>query len=215
MKAKICVVITKNDPRILKNALLYKPDLIELRIDMIGSGWEKLAHECDLPWIATNRKKDQGGLWRWDERERIKQLKKAIELGASIVDVELTTKNFEKIVDLIKKSRSKCLISYHNFRRTPNFLALKKIVKKQIDAGADIWKVVTTAKKFEDNATTLQLIQEFNTPGISFAMGNLGLLSRVLCPLVGGSFTYATAEKVKSGLGQISIEELRKIYKLV
>ena len=214
MKPKICVVITRNDYEMLEKAIEYKPDLIEMRIDMIGNGWEDLTHECNLPWIATNRKKNQGGFWKGDERERIEQLKKAVELGASMVDVELTTKNLDEIVDIIKSNRSKCLISYHDFQKTPNLATLRKIVKKQIDAEADVWKVVTTAKRFEDNLTTLQLIREFDVPGVSFAMGNLGLLSRVLCPLVGGSFTYACVERGKeSAPGQTTVKELRKIYK--
>ena len=65
--------------------------------------------------------------------------------------------------------------------------------------------------------TVLRLISEF--PGarlISFAMGHLGFISRVLCPLVGGDFTYASIEKGKeSAPGQITVQELTKIYEMV
>ena len=60
-------------------------------------------------------------------------------------------------------------------------------------------------------------VSEF--PGIkivSFAMGDLGLISRVLCPLVGGDFTYASIEKGKeSAAGQMTVEDLRKLYEMV
>ncbi len=70
--------------------------------------------------------------------------------------------------------------------------------------------MVTTARSLEDNLTVLRLISEF--PGVrlvSFAMGPLGVVSRVLCPLVGGDFTYASIEKGKeSAQGQITVRDL-------
>ena len=100
---------------------------------------------------------------------------------------------------------------------TPALDEMKKIVRRQLKAGADICKVVTTAQEFGDNSTVLQLISEF--PGVrlvSFAMGPLGYLSRVLCPLVGGDFTYASIKQGKeSAPGQITVSELTKIYQMV
>jgi 3-dehydroquinate dehydratase-1 len=94
---------------------------------------------------------------------------------------------------------------------------LKELVEKQLAAGADIGKVVTTARQFEDNLSTLQLIQEFPEERIvSFAMGPLGAVSRILCPLAGGEFIYASIETGgESAPGQLTAEELRKIYEMV
>ncbi len=48
------------------------------------------------------------------------------------------------------------------------------------------------------------------------AMGPLGFASRVLCPLVGGYFTYASIERGKeSASGQITVRELKKLYEMV
>ena len=62
----------------------------------------------------------------------------------------------------------------------------------------------------------MQLITEFAEKRIiSFAMGDLGLVSRVFCPLVGGDFIYASIERGKeSAPGQITVAELRRIYEL-
>ena len=78
-------------------------------------------------------------------------------------------------------------------------------------------KIITTAQELEDNLTVLQLISEFpEVKLISFAMGPLGFLSRVLCPLVGGEFTYASIEKGKeSAQGQITVRDLVKIYEML
>jgi 3-dehydroquinate dehydratase I len=83
-----------------------------------------------------------------------------------------------------------------------------------LENGADICKVVTTAQNFEDNLTALQINSEFpESRVISFTMGDLGLVSRVFCPLVGADFTYASIERGKeSAPGQITVGELRRIY---
>jgi 3-dehydroquinate dehydratase type I len=77
--------------------------------------------------------------------------------------------------------------------------------------------VITTAQSFEDNLTTLKLITEFpKTRMVSFAMGPLGLVSRVLCPLVGGDFIYASIEEGReSAPGQITVRQLSKLYEMV
>ncbi|MCK4579972.1 MAG: type I 3-dehydroquinate dehydratase, partial [Dehalococcoidia bacterium] len=51
---------------------------------------------------------------------------------------------------------------------------------------------------------------------VSFAMGPVGLVSRVLCPLVGGYFTYASLEAGReSAPGQITARELRRVYQML
>jgi 3-dehydroquinate dehydratase type I len=91
---------------------------------------------------------------------------------------------------------------------------MRRIIQKELEAGADICKLVTTAKSLEDNLAVLQLIREF--PGarvVAFAMGDLGAISRLLCPLVGGYFTYAAMkEGLESAPGQMTVGDLRKIY---
>jgi len=49
------------------------------------------------------------------------------------------------------KKRAECLLSFHDFQKTPSLDVLKQIVNKELRAGADICKVVTTAQTFEDN----------------------------------------------------------------
>lgn len=214
-KPRICAVIVSNDPEAVA-AVESLVDLFEVRIDLIGDDWPELVKQFKKPWIACNRSADEGGRWQGNEARRIEKLLQAIELGATIVDIELRTKNLEKIVPLVKK-RTKCLLSFHDLEKTPSLDEMKKIVRRQLKAGADIGKVVTTANEFEENLTVLQLISEF--PGVrlvSFAMGALGSLSRVLCPLAGGDFTYAAIEPGKeSAQGQITVRDLVKIYEMV
>ncbi len=211
-RPRICAVIVSNDLEAVKGV---EPlvDLFEARIDLIGDGWQELVKQLNKPWIACNRCTEEGGSWQGNESERRKELLSAIELGASIIDIELVTGNLEEIVQLIKK-KAKCLLSFHDFKGTPSLDRMREIVQKELAAGADICKMVTTAQKLEDNLTVLQLISDFpKTKVVSFAMGPLGSVSRILCPLVGGDFIYASVEEgQESASGQMTVRDLRNTY---
>jgi 3-dehydroquinate dehydratase type I len=210
-KPMICVPIVSNDPVAIKKAEPLA-DLFEVRIDLIGTGWREVTAQFKKPWLACNRRAEEGGKWRGSEEERVRELLNTAGLGAGIIDVELSTPGLAKVVKEIK-GKAVCLISYHNNKETPRE-KLYEIVRQEQAAGADICKVVTTARNFADNIAMLQLIQEF--PGVkvvALAMGAEGQISRVLCPLVGGYFTYASISAgQESGAGQIAIEDLKKIY---
>ena len=114
--------------------------------------------------------------------------------------------------------QSPCIwIEIHDFEKTPPFDTMKQMVNRQPKAGADICKVVTTAQSFDDNLSVLRLISEFpEAKLVSFAMGPQGVISRVLCPLVGGDFTYASiAEGKESAPGQITVQELNRTYEMM
>ena len=214
-KAKICaVIVNKNLAAIADVAPLV--ELFEVRIDLVGDGWQEVAGKLSKPWIACNRTVAEGGHWQNSEARRKEELLKAIRLGAYAIDIELTTSNLKNLVPIIKK-RAKCLLSFHDTEKTPPLADLKGIAKRQIAAGADICKVVTTAQKAGDNLTILKLITEFPEARVAaFAMGPLGLPSRILCPLVGGEFTYAAMEKgAESAPWQMTVAELNEIYNMV
>lgn len=214
-RPKICAAIVNTDLKAIKEVEPLA-DLFEVRIDIIGDGWMEVARQLKKPWIATNRTVEEGGNWQGSEARRIEGLLRAIELGASMVDVEFKTKNLENIVPLVKK-RVQCILSHHNVERTPPVEEMRKTVQGQLKAGADICKIVTTARTLEDNLAVLQLISEFrDNRVVAFAMGLEGQLSRVLSPLVGADFTYASVEKGReSAPGQITIREMIKIYEMV
>jgi len=211
-KPRLCATITSNNPRAIKE---IEPlvDLFEVRIDLIGDDWQEIIGHLGKPWIACNRSAAEGGKWEGNEARRIERLLQATELGAEIIDIELRTKNLKKIVELIKR-RAKCLLSFHDLEKTPPFDTMKQIIQEQSKAGADICKIVTTARSFEDNLSALQLIPEFpNLKLVAFTMGPLGIVSRLLCPLAGGDFTYASvARGEESALGQITVKELTRLY---
>ncbi|MFC1892437.1 type I 3-dehydroquinate dehydratase [Chloroflexota bacterium] len=214
-RPRICAVIVNSDLALVKQAEEFA-DLFELRIDLVGEGWPELVTYLNRPWIACNRAAVEGGQWDRSEVERVHELLKAVELGVQIVDLELGTEGLATITPRIAR-RAECLLSFHDLTGTPSLDSLREIVRRQIAAGADICKIVTTARRFEDNITVLRLISEFpRTRVVAFAMGDAGSVSRVLCPLVGGDFTYASIEAGKeSAPGQITAGNLRNLYQMV
>jgi 3-dehydroquinate dehydratase-1 len=214
-RPRICAAIVNSDIEALEQVETLV-DMFEVRIDLIGEGWKEVAGRLKKPWIACNRLKAEGGRWRGSETARIEELKSALELGASIIDIELSTSGVDKIAAEIK-GRAECLVSYHDLVETPTLDRMRQIIINQLAAGAEVCKVVTTARSFADNLAVLQLINAFPaTKVIAFAMGDTGRISRILCPLAGGYFTYASVgEGRESASGQITVNELAGIYRVL
>ncbi|MFH1651409.1 MAG: type I 3-dehydroquinate dehydratase [Chloroflexota bacterium] len=212
-KPRICASITTDDPEAIA-AVAPLVDLFEVRIDLLGEGWREVAGGLSKPWIACNRCADEGGQWAGTEKERIDRLLKAADLGADIIDIELGTEDLKAAVAAIKEKKKECLISFHSLVGTPSPETLRDIVRSQLEARADIGKVVTTAQAVGDNFTMLQLLGDF--PGkriVAFAMGDLGHISRVFSPLAGADFTYAAVQEGgEAAPGQLTAAALHRLY---
>jgi 3-dehydroquinate dehydratase/shikimate dehydrogenase len=92
------------------------------------------------------------------------------------------------------------------------------ILGRQIKTKADLFKIVTTAKRLRDNLTILDFVAKAIERGevVSFAMGELGTVSRILSPIYGSSFTFGAVERgIESAAGQLTLEEMRNIYRLM
>ena len=68
---KICVALVNDDLDII-DKITPLVDMFEVRIDLIGQGWQKVAAHLKKPWIACSRRADEGGKWRGKEAARIK-----------------------------------------------------------------------------------------------------------------------------------------------
>jgi 3-dehydroquinate dehydratase I len=212
LKPQICVTLIENEIAPVRG-IESEVDLFEVRLDLVGPDWPKLVAHLRKPWIACCRSPEEGGRGSADEGQRVAELLKAVEVGAIIVDIELQSAGLARVVPLIKAG-AKCLISYHDLKGTPSESSLTEIVNRQTAAGADICKVITTARDFADNLVLLRLIRHFSsTKIVAFAMGELGKPSRILSPLAGSYFTYASlAGGKESAVGQLPVKEMRAIY---
>jgi 3-dehydroquinate dehydratase type I len=219
-RPRICAVITAPDSesaaKAMQKVLPHEPDLIEIRLDYMDDDGDMtgIREATDLPLIATNRIREQGGRWEGPETKRIEALVSACEAGFEYIDVELTTRSIERIGDEVKALGAKLIVSHHDFDATPEIDELEAIMRRELDAGADICKIVGTAREHGDGLTYLRFILE--NPDInlvSFGMGEAGVISRIFSPILGGAYTYASAGAgEESAPGQLAISELRSIY---
>ena len=104
------------------------------------------------------------------------------------------------------------IVSYHNWEATP---PLDGVVKRLTKVDADLYKLVTTAKKPSDFVRVLNSIKPAaRSKWILLAMGESGLPSRVLAPAFGCSYTYAAPSCIEgTASGQISAWSLRHLYR--
>ncbi len=190
--------------------------LYEVRIDLIGPTWRHIVRDLPRPWIACNRIPSEGGQALEPEPERCAVLREAADLGADVIDIELLAPGLSDVLEWAK-GRTLVLISYHDLNATPCEEMLDGVVSRQCAAGADINKVVTTAEAQGDNVTMLRLIRRHpHLSMVSFAMGSVGMASRVLAPLVGARFTYASlAEGSEAAPGQLTVDNLHAMYEML
>jgi 3-dehydroquinate dehydratase type I len=222
-RPKICVVITaKNSDcavKAIENVIPHDPDFIEIRFDYMDNirKVNKIREVTNLPLIATNRVKEQGGLWARSEMKRIELLISACEEGFEYVDIEISTESIKSTGEKIKDLGAKLIVSYHDFTITPRIDELYRIMHKELDAGADICKIIGMAKGIGDGLTYLNFIQENSDVNlVCFGMGREGIISRIFSPLFGSSYTYASIEAGKENApGQISISNLKSIYRIL
>ncbi|MEM3174463.1 MAG: type I 3-dehydroquinate dehydratase, partial [Candidatus Bathyarchaeia archaeon] len=153
MKVKVCVPVPAGNFSdiftMISRAEESGADIIEVRLDYLGRSMldymnclGEIVEFSRTPLIATNRSVDQGGRCVLDEDRRLETLISAARAGFRYVDVELSTSGLNRVVDAVKAYGAKAIVSYHNFKCTPEIHEMEKSVKAQIEAGADVCKVV-------------------------------------------------------------------------
>jgi len=192
-------------------------DFIEVRLDSLKRHNQiaDIAHCSNTPLIATNRSTKCQGKFLGSETERKKILMDAARNGFEYVDIELSTPKLENITSNLREMNAKPIVSFHDFSETPSLLQLNKILEKEVASGADVCKIVTTARFVEDNLTVLDFVSKAckNAKMVCFAMGKLGKPSRLLSPVFGAFFTIASLERGrKTAQGQLTIQEMRRSY---
>lgn len=214
---KICVSIQCETTEQTLDSIIKSQlaDLIEVRLDyrIEPINLSSIRESTDKPLIATNRRKDQGGKSRDSESKRIQLLVNAIDAGFDFVDIATTTQDLEKTNNQLIERGCKTIISYHDFTKPLNFNELEKKHNELSTLGGALIKLIGWTKKYEDNLPYLEYNRKH--PGnLSFGMGEYGVISRILAPLSGAAYTYASLDTgLELAPGQIPLQSLREIYR--
>ena len=221
MKYKTCVTIAEKTPYKIKQTLkiaLKKSDYAEVRFDFLKIEQIPEAIEIikkDLTKIVcTLRPKTEGGKFSWNEKERIAILKLIAEYNPFLLDVEFNTlKRNSSLRRYLKSTKTKLLVSWHDFKKTPSSAELKKKMNQMSKFSSNV-KIVSTAKSSGDSSRMLELYSKKGKNNlISFAMGDFGRISRILCLYLGSPYTYVSLGKPVAP-GQFSVDEVKKITNL-
>jgi len=226
--------------KIVEIALKNNPDLIEFRFDYI----EDIKFLTDsflkgtldyipskIPTIFTFRRNQEGGKYNLSTSERLEVLKRLIEAKPEYLDIEINSELncLKNLIELAYNNKVKLVFSYHNFKKSITFdetaklltnfnNKLKNILNFDLDKiSGSIFKIILTAQVFDDNITVLNICKKLSLQDkefICFAMGEMGILSRILCVKFGSLWTYGSMEE-KTAPGQIKIEKIREIHQLL
>jgi 3-dehydroquinate dehydratase type I len=222
--ARICVsILPKNNLEALKlieKAEKAQADFVEVRLDCleISRKLSDLSASTKIPLIATNKLQTEKGFFAGTETERQQTLLNAAKNGFEYVDVDLTSPKHKDIVSQLKLLGAKPIVSYHKFDGTLNVSAMEKVLDEQIASGASVCKIVVTAKQVEDNLPALSFVSFASSKAklVCFCMGEKGKISRLLSPMFGAFFTFASLENgSETAVGQMSISEMRIAYSLL
>lgn len=223
---KMCVAIQGKSPSELfdraENAV-KQFKFIELRLDSLAKPANAPAYvkqflqeHRDVTAIATCRRKAHGGAFDGPLAAQLEILTKAAQAGCQIIDLEVESAEEAKAAQLskLRTCGAALLVSFHDFTRTKG---LEQAADRIETFKPDYVKVVSTARCLADNLAVLKLIEDRSLGShiVGIAMGEEGLVSRVLGPRAGAAFTFAAySEETETAPGQVTASTLRDVYRL-
>ena len=224
MTPKICIsILPKNNVEalsLIERAEKVKADFVEVRLDCLEASrnLSELSKSTKIPLIATNKLRSEKGSFSGTETERQQTLLNAAKNGFEYVDVDMSSAKRKETIDKLRQLGVKPIASFHKFDGALSSLEMGDILKQEISSGAAVCKIVTTAKEIEDNLIMLNFISAMpsRVKLVCFCMGENGRVSRLLSPLFGAFFTFASLEQgSKTAPGQLTIQDMRAAYHLL
>ena len=237
----ICTTIQNRSLEQIHEAL-QMCEMAEIRLDRCDLSAKDIQElfTSDVPLVATCRISEvaasEPSLQGLSEQSREikamqmaeKRLLRAIEAGARYVDVEIEAQKqmSKRVRSAAHESGTVFIRSYHDFEGTDSFEALKAMVEKCVYHGADMVKIVTTARSQADVDKVMGLYRwcrEEKASGnerigaladgglIAFCMGEAGRGSRLDALRMGAPYTYAALSQEESAApGQWTASEMSK-----
>lgn len=229
--ARICVPVCVQRASELEPAFRRAAetgDIVELRLDYLdqnecGSALSFLRGylECDqTPTVLTFRSTEQGGQTSTDSGGRYRLWTSLAGVSTSaLLDWELDLAlrfaaeqpSGESPIDW-----SRVICSYHDFRGLPSDLV--QVYERMAATPARILKIAVQADDATDCLPVFQLLERAQSEGrdlIAIAMGQAGIMTRILGPSRGSFLTYASSDEESSTApGQLTARELHEVYRI-
>ena len=186
--------------------------LVELRLDLLPEiDVPAAVAACPLPVLATLLSAAEGGRGPDGSAARLPLLAAARDAGAALIDLELD-RDLEALRSL-GIAPEQTVLSWHDPSGTPR--NLDRIAAVMLATPAAFLKLVPTAARLADLAAVLGLYQRPRPERarlIAFAMGPIGVPTRLLAPLLGAPIAYcAWSAGAPAAPGQPTASRLRAI----
>ncbi|MEE4271317.1 MAG: type I 3-dehydroquinate dehydratase [Thermoanaerobaculales bacterium] len=199
-------------------AIASPPDgasVVELRVDLFPTiDIATAIASCPLPVLATLRSTAEGGRGSVDPVVRKRTLAVARDAGAALIDLEFARD--ATVADEIGLAPEQIVLSWHDSAGTPD--DFEATVAALHASRARIVKAIPTAGSLADLERVLALHSRFNHRRahnrrlITFAMGTVGIASRILAPLLGPHLSFAAwHEGAAAAPGQLTIRRIEAV----
>ena len=221
MTGRICVSIAPEGAQAMikeaRRAFELGADYIEVRFDFLNPDLlpeaVQAARGIKERAIFTLRPRSEGGMFASTEANRLHWLYRLAEQEPMLLDVELETlKKNDEFADFLENRKNPLLVSWHDFKKTPPTDSIADILS-EMRTYSNYVKIVTMAHSIEDSLRLLELYETaIGLSPIFFGMGEVGVISRLLCTVIGNApFTYASLEKSLAP-GQLTLQQMKKLY---
>ena len=216
--AQICVTLAEDDtPALIDRMVDLDPhaDLFEVRGDLVRElDLLTLLRARKKPLLFTCRAVSEGGKAKDSHPERREMLLEAVKRGFEYVDIEHRAPLLEVVAG---KAGKGLVVSFHDLSSTPD--DLDRLYEEMAARGADVVKIVVTPRSFADVGRLVSFAARRaaspGTPLVAFAMGPLGVPTRILAGRFGAPFTFASvAPGAEAAPGQISARLMNELYRV-
>ena len=186
-------------------------DIVEVRLDRTARppDWLdrcKAIEARGKPVLLTVRLRREGGEWPEDDGGRLKLYEEGLAALAA-VDVELSSVICATVAKQAEKLGKVCLVSHHDFQKTPPLAELESVVERAQQNGA-VAKVATMIRSQADLEILRALLgRKRQRPLCVIGMGEAWKETRVSFPKLGSCLTYGYLDK-PTAPGQVSASEL-------
>lgn len=197
---------------------------VELRIDGYGGDASAIAalirEHPDRTWIVTCRAKAEGGLSELDPQGRAERLLAATAGTPAYLDFEYAAYRESQVArerllgaPRPPDGRPRLILSAHDFSGVPGDLHDRLTAMSAVPEAAAV-KIAFTAHDIRDCFIALEFLRGAKKPTIAIAMGEAGLMTRVLAAKLGAFATFCTLDAdAATAAGQVTLDEMINLYR--
>lgn len=188
-------------------------EMIEIRADLLHFTKQEYIQlfQSESKVVFTLRP----GKTDFSQRRELFEL--AIQEEADYIDLEIESAetDLEWLKSLCAGSSTSIILSYHNYKITPNPEELKSLLKMCFRMGADVAKIATLVNKDEDLVNLFSLYRKKGRK-IVLGMGEKGILSRIAALALGAEFSYAAPDSTEgTAPGQLKLSEMKELLNIL